>query len=896
MSTQKTRDGGFRLRNWRVRSRLIALILVPTAAAVLLGGVQVFGSVRAAAEYQRVNDLARLSDHIGALAHELAGERDRTAWFIALGRPERGEQGVRDRMNAVDRAAVRVRESGALLRDAIGGRTGDEIEAALARLDDLAQLRRQALEETLLPDAAIDAYSLVIADLLSLHDELGKGSSDDLLFGRSLTLDALARAKESLSLQRGLLSVVLVAGRFEQEQMERFLGALASEQSERRAFAAEAGVAERRFFDETVDGGGTDRAGFLRELVLLRAASGAPLRGLDLAEKDDAGQWYEAVSATIDRMRTVEERHARQIVARSGELGDAERNRALLAAGSVAGLLLAVLLITSGVARSLVRPLRRLRREALEVAGERLPQYVQRVRESRDGEIGGLGDIAAEVPPIGVLSRDEIGEVARAFDEVHREAVRLAGDEAKLRHTVNAMFVNLSRRSQTLVERQLTLVERLERGERDDRRLADLFKLDHLATRMRRNSENLLVLAGQEVARRWRNPVEVMDVVRAALSEVENYDRVVTRVQSEVAVTGPAVSDVVHLLAELVENALSFSPGETEVVVSSSRIDGGGVMISVTDRGIGMTADELAEVNRRLADPQPADASVARRMGLFVVGRLALKHGIRVRLRPQESGLTAMVLLPEDLLSPLPGASPAAPAQASPFDLAASRSFPPFPSFPPGPEAVPAAGPDREPARPRTPATLSAPLPAGVTALPPQTRQPGPLPGTGTSPLDAEDEYLPIFASVESGWFRTGTLEPVRGPGPAHGEPASAGEPGEQPPPAAPGQDWSSPADSGWQAAQAVSEPAHGGLTTSGLPKRTPKANLVPGSVPASPAQAPAGLRPQSPPGSSGTPPQPPARPPQPVAPLSAERVRDRMASFQQGVRRARNELPNRES
>ncbi|WP_449062382.1 ATP-binding protein [Planomonospora algeriensis] len=450
-----------------------------------------------------------------------------------------------------------------------------------------------------------------------------------------------------------------------------------------------------------------------------------------------------------------------------------------------------------------------------------------------------------------------------------------------------------------------------------------------------------------------------MDVVRAALSEVENYDRVVTRVQSEVAVAGPAVSDVVHLLAELVENALSFSPGETEVVVSSSRIDGGGVMVSVTDQGIGMTAEELAEVNRRLADPQPADASVARRMGLFVVGRLALKHGIRVRLRPQESGLTAMVLLPEDLLAALPGASPAAPAQASPFDLA-SRSFPSFPAFP---EARPAAGPDQGRARPLAPSALSAPLPAGVTAVPPQTRPSGPdvwsppartgppgpsespgpsdpsglpgspgefpspprtglpggfpppspgpldplgasspaagdgpLPGTGTSPLDAGDEYLPIFASVESGWFRTGTLEPLRRTGLANGEPASAGEPGGEPLPAAPGQDWSSPADSGWQAARVVSEPAHGGLTTSGLPKRTPKANLVPGSVSASPAQAPAGLRPQSPPYSSGPRSQPPAQPARPAAPLSAERVRDRMASFQQGVRRARNELPNRES
>jgi hypothetical protein len=435
------------------------------------------------------------------------------------------------------------------------------------------------------------------------------------------------------------------------------------------------------------------------------------------------------------------------------------------------------------------------------------------------------------------------------------------------------------------------------------------------------------------------------------------------------------VSDVVHLLAELVENALSFSPGETEVIVSSSRIDDGGVMISVTDQGIGMTAEELAEVNRRLADPQSADASVARRMGLFVVGRLALKHGIRVRLRPQESGLTAMVLLPEDLLAPLPGAAPAAPAQASPFDLAASRSFPSFP------EAVPATGPDQGRARPLTPSTLPAPLPTGVTAVPPQTRPSGPdvwsppartgppappgspgefpppprtgppgesisspggfsppsrtgppggfpppsrtgppggfppppepldplgapgpaagagpLPGTGASPLDAEDEYLPIFASVESGWFRTGTLERLHKPGSASEEAAPAGEAGEEAPSAAPGQDWSSPADSGWQAAQSVSEPAHGGLTTSGLPRRTPKANLVPGSVPASPAQAPAGLRPQSPPHSSGPRPQPPAQPPRPAAPLSAERVRDRMASFQQGMRRARNELPNRES
>ncbi|MEV7006091.1 nitrate- and nitrite sensing domain-containing protein [Streptosporangium sp. NPDC051022] len=911
MSTHKIQGAGsgFRLRNWRVRSRLIALILVPTAAAVLLGGIQVLTSLGAATDYQKVNDLARLSDHIGALTHELARERDRTSWYIALGRPQREVQAVRQQMDGVDTEVTRVRDSATTLRTVVGGRTRDEVDTVLARLGDLGPLRRQATGSSLLPDAAVDAYSLVIDDLFSLYDELGKGSDDDVLFGQALTLGALARAKEALSQQRALLSVVLVAGRFEQEQLERFLGEISVERNARRTFAAEAGSGERRLFDETVNGRTSDRAEFLRELVLLRADSGASLRGLDLSKRDDAAEWYDAVTVTIDRMRDVERRHTQAIVTRSQQLGDAEQNRALVVAGSVAILLVIVLAITTGVARSLVKPLRRLRREALQVAGERLPAYVQRVRESRDGEVD------EDVVPIGVLSRDEIGEVARAFDEVHREAVRLAGEEAKLRTTVNAMFVNLSRRSQTLVERQLTLVERLERGERDDRRLADLFKLDHLATRMRRNSENLLVLAGQEVARRWRKPVELMDVVRASLSEVENYDRVVTQVQSDASVIGPAVSDVVHLLAELVENALSFSPKESKVVVSSSLIDGGDVMISVTDRGIGMTTEEFSRVNERLASPRTADASAARRMGLFVVGRLALKHGIRVRLRPQDTGLTAMVLLPETLIDPVPsqGASPSAgsprpvgfpmPSNVSPFPAGPDDVFG---SMPPGiPGAVPAPFGAPPPGSPVLSAPVAQDTPvardtpagsghAGPGAAPgsPETDAIGSLPEVGASALDAE-EFLPIFASVESGWFRLsssggatasspggatvadrqGHAERPGGPGQS-GEhaPSDAGAGGGEEGGAEP-DSWSSPADAGWRAAQAASAPVLGGTTTSGLPRRTPKANLVPGSVI-----------------------PPPDEPPRFSPPRSADRVRNRMSSFQEGVRRARNELPDRES
>ena len=219
----------------------------------------------------------------------------------------------------------------------------------------------------------------------------------------------------------------------------------------------------------------------------------------------------------------------------------------------VLAVLIVVLMITIVVARSMVRPLRKLRTGALEVAGLRLPETVRRMSET-DGE-----GVSLEVEPIDVDSSDEIGEVARAFDQVHREALRLAANEAALRGNVNAMFVNLSRRSQSLVERQIRLIDDLEQGEQDPERLSSLFQMDHLATRMRRNSENLLVLAGHDESRRWNQPVALVDVLRAALSEIEQYERVTLNVQPGIAVRGQAVSDVVHLTAELVENATSFS-------------------------------------------------------------------------------------------------------------------------------------------------------------------------------------------------------------------------------------------------------------------------------------------------------------------------------------------------
>ena len=359
-------------------------------------------------------------------------------------------------------------------------------------------------------------------------------------------------------------------------------------------------------------------------------------------------------------------------------------NSVILMLGLLVGIAIAVL-----VARSLIRSLRLLRSSALDVAERRLPQAVESMRA------GETPDVAVEPVPIG--TRDEVGQVARAFDAVHGQAVRLAAEQAALQANVSAMFINLSRRSQALVERQLQLIEALESNEQDADQLSNLFQLDHLATRMRRNSENLLVLAGTDVAKRNMAPVPVVDVLRAAVSEVEQYQRVVVQAPPAASLAGRAGSDVVHLLAELLDNATAFSPPESQVVMSTTRSPDGAIVIEISDRGVGMADDELADANTRLVSPSGVDVSASRRMGLFVVGRLAARHGIGVRLSSTAagpgSGLTASVSVPPSLIPtgvpadaprpagvPMPAGVPAQgrPAEARPTwpDANGARSTP----------------------------------------------------------------------------------------------------------------------------------------------------------------------------------------------------------------------------
>ncbi len=333
------------------------------------------------------------------------------------------------------------------------------------------------------------------------------------------------------------------------------------------------------------------------------------------------------------------------------------RDRAILSAIALGVAVISALALASWsaivVARSVLQPLHRLRVGALEFAGVGLPDAIRRINES-NGE-----SPRSDVKPIDVDSSDEIGEVARAFDQVRRETVRLAVSEAALRGNLNAMLVNLSHRSQSLMERQIRLIENLEQGKQDADSLASLVKIDHIALRMHRNSQNLLVLAGHQPSPRWNQPVALVNVIRAAVSEIEEYERVSLNAQPDIAVCGPAVNDVVHLLAELAQNATSFS-ADMPVDISGHLLTRGGVLVDITDRGVGMGAKEMAYANWRLENSPAADVNVSKWMGLFVVGRLAARHGIRVRLNPAElGGLTALVWLPDEVITHQgPAASP----------------------------------------------------------------------------------------------------------------------------------------------------------------------------------------------------------------------------------------------
>ncbi|MGH3395109.1 MAG: nitrate- and nitrite sensing domain-containing protein, partial [Streptosporangiaceae bacterium] len=596
--------------------------------------------------------------------------------------------------------------------------------------------------------------------------QISQSASDPQLAQTVRALSLVSAMQESASEQRAILFGALWAGRFGPGQLAALQNAQSAQQSNLSTFTASASVGELRQWTAAANAADPDASAEEAQAIAL----GGSLHG-DATTPSD---WYGAMSNTVDKkMGAVTTSLAATAASRADVLRNSAIRTALIVGAAVVIALLLALIFTTIVGRSMVRPLRRLRAGALEVAGLRLPDAVRQMNET-DG-----ASVSLDVEPIDVDSTDEIGEVARAFDQVHREALRLASNEAQLRGNVNAMFVNLSRRSQSLVERQIRLIDDLEQGEQDEERLGSLFRMDHLATRMRRNSENLLVLAGHDSSRRWNQPVALVDVLRAAVSEIEQYERVSLNVQPGISVRGHAVNDTVHLLAELAENATSFSSAETPVTVSGHLLSSGGVLLDITDQGVGMGAEEMAHANWRLDNPPVVDVAVSRRMGLFVVARLAARHGIRVRLRPAGSGgLTALVWLPDEVIS-RDGSSSAAPMTDGVGDLMGGPSLPSLASFnAAGQQVDERAATAQEVSASRTPRFASlhgdvqenghlgpqrvpgvGPHPGNSRPAPAVT---GPLPAFRTSPQPSDEPDDEPFATAPQR-----AVDPATGPVPA---------------------------------------------------------------------------------------------------------------------------------
>ncbi|HJY62229.1 MAG TPA: nitrate- and nitrite sensing domain-containing protein [Streptosporangiaceae bacterium] len=875
-----TSPSALNLRNWPVSTRLIAVIVLALLMGLVFGGLRVVSATDSADEFGRVSHLAALGQQVTGLVQALEDERDETAGLLPVSDPK----ALKHWYAATDAAAAKVRT----LAAGIGGSYPANIQSQMAtvlsvinnhtELENTAQASQSAL-------SVIADYAPPINDMIALNNLIAEGTSDASLVSDVQTLNSLSVAKDQAAQQRALLFNAFRQKIFADGEQQALTSAESQELVEETAFRTTATPAEQRSFNNTVAGPLFNQAQEIEIYV-----EGLPLGTISL----DIGQsplgiganaapsvWYAAQSGKVDDMQQVGQGIARSIVSRAQSLQHGAQSSALFSAILTAVILLLVLLATVAVARSLVGPLRKLREGALNIATVELPERVRLLGEAQDPST------SLEVAPIDVLSADEIGQVARAFDQVHSEAVRLAGNEAMLRNSFNAMFVNLSRRSQSLIERLVRMIDSLEQNEGDPERLSNLFAMDHLVTRMRRNSENLLLLAGHESARKWSDPVSLADVARAAVSEIEQYSRVTLKIQPGMAVTGQAVSDVVHLLAEVIENATIFSAKDTPVHVAAQELTSGGVLIEVSDNGVGIPEARLAEMNWRLDNPPVMDVSVSRHMGLFAVARLAERHGVRVRLRPRSPhGLIALVWLPDGVTE-----------READLYGARSRTFAMQGRGGSGGNGMPArAVPEALPGNHRN--DVIVPDHAATGAREPGISNPGiSIPGIsipGISNTGASNTGPVAGATAAtSDWFRSRPSGDgaAAGNGNGSGGAAAASQPAVQPTGLPTGQQDGRGAgrNDGWtvgrHAAQIVAEPVRGDFTSAGLPTRVPQANLIPGSVAGGRS---AGANAPSRPGSG-----PAQAPITPRSPRSPDVARNRLSGFQRGVRRAKGLTPD---
>ncbi|MBW4720919.1 sensor histidine kinase [Saccharothrix obliqua] len=794
-------------RNWRLPVKLAAVLAVPVLVAVGAGMVQIRGYVRAADGYSAMQRMVTLRTGLDPLLAGVQAER-----ALSARRAENApadQRRFKELVRITDTAAAGVRNLMERAGPSLGEVATARFHDAVAQLDSLPGLRERVLTGGIDLAGGIGGYSAVLRALLDFDQAMVGDFGDAALSGTATALHNLAMAGEQMSWQHA--TVLAGAGRGGLSDAERTAleESWTRQQDKLADFSAVATPRQQDAYRTALSGADVDA----RHAMLQRVRNDPDAVGGVAADT-----WDGHATATAKRLDGVLRGLEDQLKETSSRLQDETSDRAGLASVILAASMFAAVAVGFVVGSYLLRSLRALRVAALDVAGNRLPTLVARLRTDTAPD--------TDIAPVPVHTREEFGELARAFDAVHRQAVTSAAEEAELRTAMRNAFINLSRRSQGLVERQLRLMEELERRQDDPEQLEGLFKLDNLATRMRRNNENLMVLSGSDVARRFTRPVPLGDVLRAAASEVEQYQRIVIQPTPAVEVVGYAAGDLVRLVAELMDNATAFSPPSTQVVVGGRARPGGGVLLDVVDVGVGMSEEDLAEANAKIARAAADDSAelpVSRRLGLFVVGRLAGRHGVQVALREQVEGLRAVVAVPVELVRPVkapatpptPVSSAAAasadswaafrgrttePAPTGPTAFGTTTPTPPRPTPPPA--ARPAATTPTPPAA--TPPAAPTPVPTPVPTAP--SRTPGAF-FTKPAPRSPAPASAPGAPRPTSAWFGSA-------PVPAGSEPPRAHDVG--------GNGHVSVPDQGG----AVREEAAVG-NDSGLPKRRPRSNLA---------------------------------------------------------------------
>ena len=659
-STAKRADGGGFLARLGIRGKLNLLLLPPLIAVVLVSVPFVLTQANSAGAAAQSAAVARHAQQLGGLMSQLQRERLLTGAFVAT--PSASPDQMVQQQKVVDQTVADVRNS-------LGDDAPDELSAALTRIGSLAELRQNAASRGVALDSVARTYNAVVdavIDSLRLVPQL----TSDAEGARELTaLDALLRANEENSLRAMALIVTAVS-----PEAGRSILDDATQQ---------APIFIDRFVKQGDDGDDSQRAAQVVRIEQSDAGRRIDELAAQVGNPRDAAGTTKYVADVLSAADThagqrklVQERAINEIADSATERADSATRLAWTVGLGAGGLFLLVAFLAIAVSRSIARPLRKLTTAATSVADLAGTELV-RVTDTEEAE-----EQVPRLATIDVVSSDELGKLAAAFNRVQTTAAELVERQALTRRNTSLMFANVAKRTQNLVGRQLALIDEVERNEQDTRLLASLYRLDHLSTRLRRNADNLLVVSGTRDEARIAGPIELSTALRSALAEIEDYQRVKLGVVGEILLSSALGADLVLVFAELLENATSFSPPGSMVEVDTMFLADGACLVSIVDHGIGMTAEKMADENRRLVERERLELAPTSVLGLFVVGRLARRHelGVELLATPTTGGVTARLTIPASLFShraaKLPKAEPVPAIPAIPVQ-AARQSTPP---------------------------------------------------------------------------------------------------------------------------------------------------------------------------------------------------------------------------